>query len=406
MYSSLKNLQGILKHLDQPCLSVTCDEGVFRIAREIQLVRPYEFDNLVLCLGSFHMAKIALGCIGKYLRGSGAENILIESGTFGVNVVESVLSGKHYTRSLKGLQLLKEALMRLQWAEFFKNQSDICNYKPLFENLEKMKQNIAKKSKENSINSLQEFKSDCQALIENFDIFVSENCEKNETFKFWNTFLTFISILENLIRSDRKGDWKLQLQSIKDLLPLFAAFDSTNYLRWCSLYLEDMNKLEHTSPTTHKAFMEGKFSIKHTPGSFRAVGADMALEQTINRSQKSSSGIIGNTRKKSYVAKWEILYHEMLAITNLLRNLSNCGKTIYDQDVNRSFNEATTTSDEDDIQSIINVIQKNTNPFEDIPSCNHLINIMTNEIVNEDIRTQILEKLVKLFMIALGRSGF
>jgi len=59
------------------------------------------------------MAEVALGCIDKYIKDSGAENILIESHVFGVNVVHSVLSGKNYVRSLKGLQLLKEALARL-----------------------------------------------------------------------------------------------------------------------------------------------------------------------------------------------------------------------------------------------------------------------------------------------------
>lgn len=79
VYTAMKNLQGVLEYLDQPKLSVTCDVGVYRIAREIQLIRPEEFDNIVLCLGSFHMAKVALGCLGKYLKGSGAENIFIES---------------------------------------------------------------------------------------------------------------------------------------------------------------------------------------------------------------------------------------------------------------------------------------------------------------------------------------
>lgn len=83
VYTAMKNLLGVLEYLDQPKLSVTCDEGVYRIAREIQLIRPEEFDNIVLCLGSFHMAKVALGCLGKYLKGSGAENILIESSVFG-----------------------------------------------------------------------------------------------------------------------------------------------------------------------------------------------------------------------------------------------------------------------------------------------------------------------------------
>ena len=73
VYTSLKNFQDILKQLDQRHLAVTCDEGVYQIAKEIQLMRPYEFKNIVLCMGSFHMAKCLLTCIGKYLRGSGAK---------------------------------------------------------------------------------------------------------------------------------------------------------------------------------------------------------------------------------------------------------------------------------------------------------------------------------------------
>ena len=145
VYSSMKNLQDILKYLDQPCLSVTCDEGVYRVAREIQLIRPQEFHNIVLCLGSFHMTKVALGCLGKYLKSSGAESILIESGTFGVNVVESVLNGRHYTRSFKGLALLKEALSRLQWAEFFKEESNANKHRRTLDIVEQLKASVSKK---------------------------------------------------------------------------------------------------------------------------------------------------------------------------------------------------------------------------------------------------------------------
>ena len=53
VYSSLRNLQEILKYLHQSTLPVTCNEGVYRIAREIQLIRPNEFSDIVLCLGSF-----------------------------------------------------------------------------------------------------------------------------------------------------------------------------------------------------------------------------------------------------------------------------------------------------------------------------------------------------------------
>lgn len=48
----------------------------------------------------------------------------------------------------------------------------------------------------------------------------------------------------------------------------------------------------------HQSFLQGQFVVKRT-GKFKAVAAVQSLEQTINRSQKSSGGIIGSTRKKT-----------------------------------------------------------------------------------------------------------
>ena len=150
---------------------------------------------------------------------------------------------------------------------------------------------------------LKEFEAKSEALIDDFVDFVSQNSKRSETFRYWSNFILLMSQVENLIRSDREGNWSLQLQSTQNLLPLFAAFDSTNYLQWCSLYLEDMYRLPSTAPTIHQAFMEGKFVIKRTPGRFKAVGADMALEQTIDKSQKRPVGSIGSSRRNNYVAK-------------------------------------------------------------------------------------------------------
>jgi len=68
VYTALKNFQGKLQQLQQSKMAVTCDEGVYHIEREIMLEKPGEFENLVLCLDSFHMIKVVLGCIGKYGR--------------------------------------------------------------------------------------------------------------------------------------------------------------------------------------------------------------------------------------------------------------------------------------------------------------------------------------------------
>ena len=119
MYTAMKNFQNVLVYLNQPKLPVTCDEGVYRIAREIQLIRPREFNNIMLCLDSFQMAKVALDCIGKYIKGSGAENILIESGVFDLHVVESVLGGKKLCEISERITTIERGLVKTRVGSFF-----------------------------------------------------------------------------------------------------------------------------------------------------------------------------------------------------------------------------------------------------------------------------------------------
>ena len=115
----------------------------------------------------------------------------------------------------------------------------------------------------------------------------------------------------------------------------------------------------------------------------------MALEQTINKSQKSSSGIIGNTRKKHFVAMWNLIYHEILAISNLHRELSGINKDQYKMVIN-AFNRSETQMSERNVQAILNVIEAHENPFKQNSDQAQLHNILTQEVMTEEIRNHIL----------------
>ena len=150
----------------------------------------------------------------------------------------------------------------LQWEAFFNEDDRATKYKDLLDTLLHLKEEVAAKSPE-SVPLLHTCQDHIGSeLVDEFERFISKCCEESETFRYWNTFLHLVSHLENLIRSDREGNWNLQVQAIQDLLPLFAAFDSTNYLRWCSLYLEDMRRLPEIAPEVHSEFMEGRFAVK------------------------------------------------------------------------------------------------------------------------------------------------
>ena len=51
-------------------------------------------------MGGFHMAKATMRSIGKYVKVSGIENAVIESGAFGQKVIEVLLGATYYVGSL------------------------------------------------------------------------------------------------------------------------------------------------------------------------------------------------------------------------------------------------------------------------------------------------------------------
>ena len=206
--------------------------------------------------------------------------------TFGPNLIKSVLLGNHYVRSVKGMFRLCEVIGRLQLCEFFsQNNGQFINTLQTVKDLQAI---FRPETAEAARQITHQFVTDTTLI---------RNSEQSETFAYWNRFVQMVNLLKDLIRADREGNWPLHLKSLQSLLPLFAVCDRTNYLRWCSVYLEDMMKLESTAPHVYEQFMAGKFVVKQSPGTFKSVGADMCLEQTINRSQKSSAGIIVSTKQ-------------------------------------------------------------------------------------------------------------
>lgn len=119
VYTNLCNFNDVLAQLSQSSLPVFCDEGVYHIAKHIQMIRKEEFRNLVIMLGNFHLLKVLLACVGKYLRDSGVEDLFVETKAYGVCTINQVMNGTSYARSMKGFQMLGEALRRIQLEAFF-----------------------------------------------------------------------------------------------------------------------------------------------------------------------------------------------------------------------------------------------------------------------------------------------
>ena len=120
VYTCLRNCDNIASQLRQKTLPVVYDEGVYHLVTQIYLQQPELFLRIFPMLGGFHFTKTALHCAGKFLKGSGVEDIFTECRIFGPKTVDSVMNGKHYYRSLEGLTILSESMTRMKMKAFWK----------------------------------------------------------------------------------------------------------------------------------------------------------------------------------------------------------------------------------------------------------------------------------------------
>ena len=70
-------------------------------------------------LGGFHTAKYVQRYIGKYIKETGLEDALVESGVFEIKVMESVLAATNYVRSLRGIGIFSGAIELVKWNAFW-----------------------------------------------------------------------------------------------------------------------------------------------------------------------------------------------------------------------------------------------------------------------------------------------
>lgn len=230
VFTALLNFENVVDQLEQTFLPVACDEGVYRIARHITLAHPDKFKKIFLMMGAWHMTKIAMACVGKYLKGSGADAIFIENSVFGPSVTESVLSGTNYVRSFKGLLLLSEALQRLQIIEFLKTVKS-QEFDDEINQIKQIQMNFKSKDTPACKAGIFDYLRTPSKMLSQFKQFVEKRRSESELVLYWDNVIRMISIIKDLVRSDRERKWLLQVDAVDRLQPIFAVFDRTNYIR-------------------------------------------------------------------------------------------------------------------------------------------------------------------------------
>ena len=399
IFTTMVNFQDVLEQKQLSNGPLWSDEGVYRIAKEIQLRQPDKFSNIFLGLGGFHLEKVILGCLGPFLEPSGIKNVLIKHEIFGPGVANSVMSGGDYVRSKRGMSLIAEALEQLQMKAFLQETS-IEQFDDLSDIVSKIRQ-LMKDPIDNE-DRISELWNDCLEEIvlfeRKFEEFKAIGCEKSEQFAYWNTFLIdIVPVLRDLTRSFREGNWMLHLSSVYRALALCFAFDRINYKRWLPLYYEDCLALPTQFPEIYEAFSNGDFVVRHSSRRCSAVPIDQALEKEYNKPAKSQSGIIGITRRKEAVCKWNIIKHEKAKYRTCLQEI--CQMSEGDEySLHHEFSQRITREDQKSVSMIISYLLQRGNPFS-TDKATPITNIAFGEVIEESERKFLLD------CISLGETA-
>ena len=99
-----------------------CDENIYRIAKELQLLLSPKFDNVFIGIGGLHIEIILMVCCGLYLKDIAVQDIFVNNEISGPVVAgHAVMSRKNYVLSRGAMRNLSEAANPIRLDKFKEN---------------------------------------------------------------------------------------------------------------------------------------------------------------------------------------------------------------------------------------------------------------------------------------------
>ena len=388
IHTTMINFQDVLEQKDLPYGALWCDEGVYRIAKELQFLFSEKFKNIFIGLGGFHTEKVILACCGIYLKDIGARDIFVTNEIYRPLVTENaILTGKDYVQSREAMRNLAESVNRIRIEKFKSTQLELL--KPFDQLVADICSVLNEdRSEDRFLNAWTNLRSfvDKIKFRETFRLFNETGATQSELWSYWNIFLDAIMpVVIDLTRSFRDANWKLHLSAIRRAMPLLFAFGRTNYCRWMLIYYEDCLSLKSNFPLLWESFKKGDFVVHHTRRQGSGVPIDQALEKEYNKPAKGAGGIIGFTRKKESVAKWNIMKHEKEKFTKFIDDVCE-GEDVGEYSLHHEFSRLRTAKDEEDIKLMKDFIVGRC----DITKPGKLINMVTGSVLSDDNKISLL----------------
>lgn len=331
---------------------VTFDQPLYIKAKDIVSSNPNgELSNIIVRLGGFHLLMSYLGSIGYIMDGSGISELW--STVYGSSSVPHMLSGHAYARAIRAHMLTYCALAKLILQELTIDDSDRQHVEQLLSSFKTHPPSFTVAESDNILKRIQVNLNDHMANI----------LQKGKTAQLWLQYFDLVTVALHFIEAERMGNWKLHLDCVRTMLPIFYATGHIQYAKSCQLYLQDMDSLHLKMPHSEyqKFTADGYFTIRRSEKYWSGVWSDMTIEQTLMKNMKSIGGIThGRGFTESVLKKWVLglpVAHHLCESVERFSGVQTCSSYQHIE-----LRESRIGKDEENVQTFVEWLHQHS-PF-------------------------------------------
>ena len=307
LYTAFMRIHNIASRVMGPGkkVVVTPDLQLYDMAMRLWIERADIRDKFLFRPSELHVALWALTALGKYVEGSGIDQVWIEAGLYSPKTVTQILNGKNLYRSLEAHIVTLLFLYDLYFKSFLAKEP----VEKLFLNdvsirLKEAYQNDVCSSVESRLN----FKD---AVMETIGVFNSRGIlvkleefedNANDIQKYILNYIKQFETILQSVRATRQRDLLLHLESTEALIEYFFTHDHQNYARLLPIYIVKMQETQ-------------KKGVTNGAAGFTSIAPDHGIEHE-NRKLKVTEGIVGITQNEKALDRYFLIAPEVAKLAD------------------------------------------------------------------------------------------
>ncbi|KAG1711251.1 hypothetical protein GQR58_002553 [Nymphon striatum] len=369
-------LQSLAASSNMSYVNITLDVGAAMNSYKFLWSNQHLFGNVVIHLGDFHFMKENFQVIGMLVDSSGFEDVVFQSGICSSGSLNGVINGRQYNRAWFVHSIFSEALERLLLRRF------LAETRPKIpKDLEDMvvdPETFDGRVSEDTVKLFQKYERYRQDVREG---------AIGKTAQFWLLYLDLMRIQHQIHTSVQTNDFDMRLDSWERMLPMYFAFNKTNYARYGTWYVQTLKEIDDRYPGLKPLLQSNGLSVQAQTACSIRTSIDQRGEQSINRDAKTPGGIRFFASNKEAILKWCLNRADVAKSTGELKKMAGVSKQF---NMYKPMRPSQILLSEKKVAEIVRILEEEfINPFG--VGYNNLCNLSSGVQVADDLASAILD---------------